>query len=382
MKTYLLGLLLLGPGLATAQTPQVYTIKGQVNPKINAPAKVYLYYGKGFVDSTLVKTGQFTMKGKVAAPGKAYVLLSRRGSTHDMDGMGIMHADLKSGFYLESGTTTFASSDSLKHAQIRGGKITTEWQELQAAQHPIGQRFKQYYAEYDAASVEERKLPEFRQMRAIRKAAIHRDVNRIDSVFIATHPASLASLDEVGLIGNTKADSATARHLFSLLTPTLRTSSEGQNILLKLAAYRRPPIVVGQVAPDFTLTSPTGQPVALSSYRGKYVLVDFWASWCGPCRAENPNVARVYTEFKNRNFDVLGVSIDAPDAREKWLKAVHDDNLPWTQVLDQGSKQDQVATRYQVNAIPQNFLIDPSGKIVALNLRGEALKTTLTQFIK
>ena len=88
------------------------------------------------------------------------------------------------------------------------------------------------------------------------------------------------------------------------------------------------------LAPDFTLATPEGRSVTLRDYRGKYVLVDFWASWCGPCRAENPNVVRVYQEFKSRHFDVLGISIDDATARAKWLKAVHKDNLPWTQVLD------------------------------------------------
>ena len=378
MKPYLLSLLLLGPGLATAQTPQAYTIKGQVNPKINAPAKVYLHFGNNEIDSAIVKNGRFVLKGKITNPSRASATLSQQGTFNE----DFMRADVKYGFYVEPGTTTFTSPDSLKYASIKGGRLTTDWQELKTAGQPLAQLYNQYNTEYDAASPEQRKSPTFRQARATQKAILHREHNRLDSVFVAAHPASLVSLDELQLLSTTKADSATTRHLFALLTPALRVSSKGQNIASRLVAYRRPPIVVGQVAPDFTLTSPTGQPVALSSYRGKYVLVDFWASWCGPCRAENPNVARVYTEFKNRNFDVLGVSIDAPETREKWLKAVHDDNLPWTQVLDQGPGQDRVQARYQVNAIPQNFLIDPSGKIVALNLRGEALKTTLAQFIK
>ena len=381
MKPYLLSLLLLAPGLALAQITQPFIIKGQVNPKINAPAKAYLFFGDGYLDSTLVKNGQFMLKGKVGAPGKAYVLLSRRGSTHDMAGMGIMHADFKSGFYLEPGTTIFTSPDSLKYAQVVGGLLTTEWQELTEIRKPIVQHFKNTYAEYDATPAAQRKTPEFRQAHAARLAIGHHRRHYLDSLFILAHPASLVSFDIVDGTATTKVDSATARRHFALLAPTLRASPQGQQLSKKIARLRTPVPAVGQPAPEFTLTSATGQSVALSSYRGKYVLVDFWASWCGPCRAENPNVARVYNEYKGRNFDVLGVSIDVPDAREKWLKAVHDDHLPWAQVLDQGGSN-RVAARYQVEAIPQNFLIDPSGKIVALNLRGEALRTTLAQFIK
>ena len=374
MKPYLFSLLLLAPGMATAQLARPFTIQGQVNPKINAPAKVYLSSTNNRVDSALVKNGRFTLTGSVANPSRASLTLSRQGTLKE----DFMRADVKYGFYLEPGTTTFTSPDSLKYASIAGGPLTTDWQELKAAGQPLAQQYQQLAAEYAAASPEQRKSPAFRQARAGRNAVLHRAHNKVDSVFVATHPASLVSVDEIAMISNTKADSATTRRLVALLAPALR-ANQGQQIINKIA--RLPVPAVGQPAPEFTLTSATGQSVALSSYRGKYVLVDFWASWCGPCRAENPNVARVYNEYKGRNFDVLGVSIDVPDAREKWLKAVHDDHLPWAQVLDQGGSN-RVAARYQVEAIPQNFLIDPSGKIVALNLRGEALRTTLAQFIK
>lgn len=376
MKPYVLGLLLFAPGLASAQLAQSYTIEGQVNPKINAPAKVYLSHGDGGLDSATVKNGFFILKGKLVTPSRASLTLSRQGTRKE----DFMWADVKYGFYLEPGTTTFTSPDSLKYARVAGGLLTTDWQALKAARQPLAQQYQQFAAEYEAASPAQRKSLAFRQVRAERKAALHREANRVDSVFVAAHPASLVSADEIGLISNSKADSATARQLVALLAPTLRTN-QGQQILNKLARQRNPAPAIGQPAPDFTLPDVAGQPVALSSYRGKYVLVDFWASWCGPCRAENPTVIRVYNAYKGRNFEVLGASIDVPEARAKWLKAVHDDHLPWVQVLDQNGPG-RVAARYQVDAIPQNFLIDPSGKIVALNLRGEALKTTLAQFIK
>ncbi|RZK26023.1 MAG: TlpA family protein disulfide reductase [Hymenobacter sp.] len=181
----------------------------------------------------------------------------------------------------------------------------------------------------------------------------------------------------LALISNTKADSALTRQLLGTLTPALRATPKGQAIAKSLVGILR----IGQPAPDFTLLTAASHAIALRSYRGKYVLVDFWASWCAPCRAENPNVVRAYETYKNRKFDVLSISIDTPEARAKWLKAVQDDKLPWTQVLD-GVGPNRVAELYRVETVPQNFLLDPSGTIIAQNLRGEALQTALAQFVK
>ena len=136
---------------------------------------------------------------------------------------------------------------------------------------------------------------------------------------------------------------------------------------------------VGTQALEFTQADTTGKPVNLASFRGKYVLVDFWASWCRPCRMENPNVVSAFNKFKSKNFTVLGVSLD----REKspWLQAIKDDNLTWTHVSDLKFWQNDVARLYKVEGIPQNFLIGPDGKIVGKNLRGEALQAKLCELL-
>ena len=133
----------------------------------------------------------------------------------------------------------------------------------------------------------------------------------------------------------------------------------------------------GSKAPDFTQTSVDGKPVSLSSFKGKYVLIDFWASWCAPCRAENPNVVKAYDTYKGKGFTILGVSLDGKSTKAAWLAAIQKDGLTWTEVSDLSGWSNEAAKLYGVHAIPQNFLIDPNGNIIGKNLRGEELNKKL-----
>jgi len=139
---------------------------------------------------------------------------------------------------------------------------------------------------------------------------------------------------------------------------------------------------VGAMAMNFTQNDTLDVPVSLASFKGKYVLIDFWASWCGPCRQENPNVVKAFQTYNAKGFTVLGVSLDQPGAKDKWIKAIHDDQLTWTQVSDLKYWDNQVAKQYGIQAIPQNFLVDPAGKIIAKNIRGEELSSKLATIFK
>jgi peroxiredoxin len=139
---------------------------------------------------------------------------------------------------------------------------------------------------------------------------------------------------------------------------------------------------VGQQAPEITLPDVNGKEVKLSSYKGKYVLVDFWASWCGPCRQENPNVVAAYNKFKGKNFDILGVSLDRPGQKDKWLDAIKKDNLTWTHVSDLLFWQSPIVPLYGIEGIPYNVLVNPEGKIIAESLRGPALESKLQEVLQ
>ncbi len=197
------------------------------------------------------------------------------------------------------------------------------------------------------------------------------------NLYVKAKPASPVTPFVIYVTSPVSNDINHVETLYNLLDPAAKNAGYGKKLAGIIAMEK-----IGQEgtqAVDFTQNDTAGNAVSLSSFKGKYVLVDFWASWCGPCRHENPAVVNAYNTFKNKNFTILGVSLD--QNREKWLQAIEADNLTWTHVSDLKYWSNEAARLYRINGIPANMLIDPSGKIIARNLRGDVLYEKLTQLL-
>lgn len=206
--------------------------------------------------------------------------------------------------------------------------------------------------------------------------SLRRLVNAEEIKYIVKNPSSPVSIDIVdnkAVMGEyKKVDS-----VYNLLSAEAKSTNAGKRIGERVEVLKRS--AVGADIKDFTIPAMNGKKVKISDFRGKYLFIDFWASWCGPCRAENPNVLKAYNKYKGKNFTVLGISLD--DKGDKWKEAVAKDKMPWTQVSDLKGFKTPVSEYYGIMGIPSTLLVDPNGKIIAKNLRGEQLQQKLAEIL-
>lgn len=372
MKTTKLVLLALAPCALFAQN-STYHIKGKVG-KWDAPAKVFLLqYGETAmqIDSAVVNKGTFEFKGPITAPALATLLL-------DHQGLGMKNKDRKPDgleIYLDQGEITVSGADSIKNASIKGSPINEDNQKFKLTLKPITDRMTALMNEYKKSTDEMKKSKEFMDGINARYKTIQDEQAKLTDDYIKTHPDSYLTLEFMKNYGGGTPDVAIMEPLFNSLSDKLKKTETGKKIQEKINKLKQ--TAVGSMAPDFTQMGIDDKPIKLSDFKGKYVLVDFWASWCGPCRGENPNVVAAYNQYKDKGFTILGVSLD--NDKTKWKEAVEKDQLTWSHVSDLKGWQNEVAGLYLIRSIPQNVLIDPQGKIVARNLRGEDLSKELSK---
>lgn len=266
--------------------------------------------------------------------------------------------------------------DSLRAIKVTGSPVNDEYQAVMSEVNKINETGMAKYKEYQDA---------VQSGDTIKAKPIKEEVEKIfseqDSVplrFIKNNPASWVTPLFLSQVQYDK-DAEELDSMVNALDPRLAVVPSVIKMRKHIEALRK--VSVGQTAPDFTQNDRDGNPVKLSDVYSKnqYTLIDFWASWCGPCREENPNVVAVFNDYKGKGFGVIGVSLDKE--RERWLKAIEDDKLAWTQVSDLKYWQNEAAAMYAINSIPSNCLVDKTGKIIAHNLRGEVLRKKLEELL-
>ena len=313
------------------------------------------------VDSAQLVAGQFNFTGSVASPQMYYIMINE--------------TDVRQPFFIENSDIEVAITiDSTMTTDVKGSAAQDVYNEYITLTEPVDEEMSGIYQDY-------RKAREADDEAGIARADSLYEVaeaqkKNLIKQFVKGHKASVVAPYLI-MRNSYKFDLPELEEFSVELDTNLSGSSYYTSLINRVDILKS--VQVGQPAPDFTQNDTTGNPLALSSLKGNYLLVDFWASWCGPCRAENPNVVEAWKKYHKKGFDILGVSLDRN--KGKWMEAIDADGLTWNHVSDLQYWSNAAAKLYGVNSIPANVLLDPEGIIIARNLRGEDLQIKLEELL-
>ncbi len=373
--------LLLCAGCATvtmAQDAKPYTVTGDVS-KIKEPLKgIYMTYkyNDGYKqDSAKIVNGKYIFKGELSYPVQAQLYVVPVKFDYS-EGQVAFYKKYKMDIFIEPGNLNITSDTLFTIKTTSGSKGQAEFEKFEKTLQPVVDESYKLNDEYVIAvkkndTVATKKLEnsyfEIQEHQAT-IAVDYASKNLQSPIILAVFDAVIGSKQEYKL-----------DEYFSKIPKAIQENAAGKEMALSLKLAR------GKTAPDFTMNDSLGHPIALSSFRGKYVLLDFWASWCGPCRAENPNVVKAFKKYHDKNFIVVSVSLDNATGKKAWLAAIAKDglNLPgWVHLSDLKYWDTPAAKLYSLKGIPASFLLDKEGKIIDKNLRGEALDKKLEQVLQ
>ena len=320
--------------------------------------------GKTLQDSAFIKNGSFKFTGHVASPFFASLTMPDKPNDYYT-------------FYIEPAKIFITGrADSLKLMGIKGSPVNDDDKMLKQRMKTISQWETSNSKLYEQAYKEKNK-PIMDSLDEVDNQVLL-EKRKVVAAFVKENSKSMRAAMAITENYGYYAEASEVEPLYNLLDKKIKNSPKGKEIKKLVDIYSM--VAVGKKAPEIVQFTPDSNRLSLSSLKGKYVLLDFWASWCGPCRRENPNIVAAYQQFKDKGFTVFGVSYD--NKKDSWLKAIADDHLDWYQVSDLHGWKNSTSDQFGIKAIPSNILIDKNGIIIAKNIFGKNLTATLAELMK